>query len=88
MNLAGCRKRVDRALHGALARAQCLRQGRARPRRTVAEQGKHRCMLTLDGRRQHENLACAARLERKPTPGRAHAGQRSERRAKSTDLDS
>ena len=35
-------------------------------------------MLLFDGRRQHDDLACAARRQRKASLRRAHAGQRSE----------
>ena len=43
-------------------------------------------MLLFDGRRQHHDLACAARHQRKPSLRCAHAGQRPKRPAKPPDL--
>jgi hypothetical protein len=43
-------------------------------------------MLRFNGRCQHEDLACAARRQRKPSLRRAHAGQRPKHRAKPPDL--
>ena len=44
-------------------------------------------MLLFDGPRQHDDLACAARRQRKPSLRRAHAGQRPKHRAKPPDFD-
>ena len=44
-------------------------------------------MLLLDRPRQHDDLACAARHQRKPSLRRAYAGQRPQHRAKPPDLD-
>ena len=44
-------------------------------------------MLLFDGPRQHDDLACAARRQRKPSLRRAHVGQRPQHRAKPPDLD-
>ena len=45
-------------------------------------------MLLFDGPRQHDDLACAARRQRKPSLRRAHVGQRPKHRAKPPDFDS
>src|SRR5256886_10319360 len=45
-------------------------------------------MLLFDGRRQHDDLACAARRQRKPSLRRAHLGQRPKLRAKTPEFDS
>ena len=45
-------------------------------------------MLLIDGPRQHDNLACAARRKRKPSLRRADAGQRPKHPAKPPDFDS
>src|SRR2546430_13709417 len=50
-----------------------------RSRLAVGEEGEHRRMLLFDGQRQHDDLACAARHQRKPSLRRAHAGQRPKR---------
>ena len=44
-------------------------------------------MLLFDGPREHDDLAGAARRQRKPSLCRAHAGQRPQHRAKPPDLD-
>ena len=43
-------------------------------------------MLLFDRPRQHDDLACAARRQRKPSLRRAHVGQRPKHRAKPPDL--
>ena len=45
-------------------------------------------MLLFDGPREHDDLACAARRQRKPSLRRAHVGQRPKHRAKPPYLDS
>src|SRR5205814_10375312 len=61
-------------------------RGRARPRFTVGEEGEHGPMLLrmllfeCDGPRQHDDLACAARRQRKSSLRRAHVGQRPKHR--------
>src|SRR3989449_7941685 len=45
-------------------------------------------MLLFDGPRQHDDRACAARRQRKPSLRRAHVGQRPKHRAKPADFDS
>jgi hypothetical protein len=45
-------------------------------------------VLLFDGPRQHDDLACAARHQRKPSLPRAHAGQRPKHRAQPPDFDS
>ena len=45
-------------------------------------------MLVFDGPRQHDDLACAARRQRKPSLRRAHVGQRPKHRAKPPYFDS
>ena len=82
------RKRIERALYGALARSNRQRQGRARPRFTVGEKGLHHGVLSFDGPSQHENLACVSRHQRKPAFCRAHIGQRTQHGAKAPDFDS
>jgi hypothetical protein len=44
-------------------------------------------MLLFDGRRQHDDLARAARRQRKASLRRAHVGQRPQHRAKPPDFD-
>src|SRR5216117_2102100 len=44
-------------------------------------------MLLVDGRREHDDLACAARRQRKPSFRRAHAGQRPKHGAEPPDFD-
>ena len=65
LHLACRRQRIERPLHGALAGAERQRQGRARPGFAVGEEGQHRRMLLLDRPRQHDDLARAARHQRK-----------------------
>jgi hypothetical protein len=76
LHLACCRKRVERPLHGPLARSERQRKGRARPRFTVGEESEHGRMLLFDGPGQHDDLASAARRQRKTSLGRAHLGHR------------
>ena len=45
-------------------------------------------MLIFDGPRQHDDIACAARHQRKPSLCRVHVGQRPKHRAKPPDFDS
>ena len=80
-------KHLERALHTALAGSQRKRQARARPRFSVAQQGEHRAMLLLDRSRQHHDVACVARHQRKPALRRAHGSDRSEHPAQPSDLD-
>src|SRR5205823_12657831 len=79
LHLACWRKRVECPLHGALAASKRKRQGRARPRLAVGEEGEHCRVLLFDARRQHDDLACAARRQRKTSLRRAHVGQRPKR---------
>src|SRR5260370_40717780 len=88
LDLAGCRKRVERPLHGALARSKRKRKGRARPGFTVGEEGEHRRMLLFDGPRQHDYLARASRRQRKTLLRRTYVRQRPKQGAKPRDFDS
>src|SRR5262245_62559651 len=64
-----------------------MRQGRARPRLTVGEEGEYRRMLLFDGPRQHDDLAGAVRRARKASLRRAHTGEWAKHPAKSSDFD-
>ena len=75
-------------LHRALTGSKRQGQGRARPRLTVGEEGKHRRMFLFHGPCQHDDLACAPRHQHKPSLRRADAGQRLKHRAKPPDFDS
>ena len=86
LHLACFRERVECPLHRALAGAKRERQGRARPRLAVGEEGEHRGMLLFDGGRQHDDLACAARYQRKALLRRAHVCQRPKLHAKPRDF--
>ena len=67
--------------------AKRQRQRRAGPRFAIGEEGEHGRMLLFYGRRQHDDLACAARLQRKTSLRRTHLGQRSKHLAKPAGFD-
>src|SRR5262245_24317259 len=69
LHLARSRQRLERPLNGTLAGSQRKRQGRARPRLTVGQEGKHRLMLSVDRRRQHYYIGRVPRRQYK-TPVR------------------
>ena len=77
LHLAGCRKRVERPLHGARADAKRQRQRRTRPRLAVGEQGQHLGMSALrTGGASTTTVRAARRLSAKPRVRRAHVRQR------------
>jgi hypothetical protein len=78
---------VERPLHSARAGPKRNRQGCARPRLTIGEEGKHRGMLFVDERRQDNDLACAVRGQSKTLLRCANICQRSKFCSKSSDFD-
>jgi hypothetical protein len=48
LHLTRCGKRVEGSLHGALARCERKRKGRARPGFAIGEEGKYSGMLVFD----------------------------------------
>ena len=86
--LACCGKRVKGPLHGALARCEGKRKGRARPGFTVGEEGEHSGVLLFDGECQHHDLTRATRRQRKTALCRGHVGERSKYRAEPREFDS
>ena len=89
LHLARRRERIERPLHGALARAQRQRQRRARPRLAVGEEGEHRARAprlrpAAPARRPRGRGAASSA---KPSLRRADAGKRPQQRAQPSDFD-
>ena len=64
-----------------------MRERRARPRLTVGENSEHFRVFLLNRPRQNDDGARVVRNQCKPSFGRAHVSQLSERRAQPSDFD-